>query len=74
MKSLGDEIKRLRIVKGLSQREFAEALRISQPMVSQLQNGKCLPSIFLIYHISDILGVSVEHWRSFLLSDKNKSN
>jgi transcriptional regulator with XRE-family HTH domain len=48
-------LKRLRSEKGLSLRQAAERLRISESFLSQIENGKRKPSPNLLHAISELL-------------------
>ncbi len=57
----GTRLKELRKARGLSQKEFAEKLRISFQSVSKWENGLGVPSISIIPAIAGILKVSCDH-------------
>ncbi len=48
---IGHRIKELRQALGLKQADFARALSISRPSLSQIENGEVGPSLDLIHHI-----------------------
>ena len=50
----------LRKGKGLSQEEFAKAIRVSRQTVSSIETGKYNPSLELAFIISDYFGKSIE--------------
>lgn len=50
----------LRKEKGLSQAEFAKAIRVSRQTVSSIETGKYNPSLELAFIISDYFGKAVE--------------
>lgn len=56
----GERIKRHRIELGMTQKQFAERLCISQNTVSQYEKGVRNPSIRLIKKLSSELGISIE--------------
>ena len=54
-----DTLKRLRIARGLSQRELAEQLYVTRSTVARWENGSRLPDAAMISKISHCLGVDV---------------
>lgn len=65
--SLAQEIKQLRAAAGLTQKQLAEKIGVSQPFVADLESGKRAGvSVDTLYKLSDALGVPVDHWRVFL--------
>lgn len=65
-KLLGEKIKRLRTARGLTQAELAGA-SITRNMLSNIENGKALPSLDTLDYIANNLSVS----SSYLISDDN---
>lgn len=59
-KIVGDEIRKLRKEKGLSQRGLAEKLGISQQLISRVEKGKENISLITLKNISEALGKNVE--------------
>jgi len=59
--SLGKELRRLRIVKGLSVRSLATLLGFSPSFISQLENGQTSPSISSLERIAATLGVALRN-------------
>ena len=55
-----NEVEKLRRTKGLSQEEFAKAIRVSRQTVSSIENGKYNPSLELAFVISKFFGKSIE--------------
>ena len=55
----GQFIKAMRKEKGLTQRELAERLNISEKTVSKWETGKGLPDVGLMLPLSKVLGISV---------------
>ena len=55
----GQFIKAIRKEKGLTQRELAERLNISEKTVSKWETGKGLPDVGLMLPLSKVLGISV---------------
>lgn len=58
--SVGNNIKRLREERGLSQADLAMRANISQSMLSQIEKGTKNPSLQVGKEIADILGCSVD--------------
>lgn len=59
--SLGRRVAGLRAGKGFTQRELAEAARISVPFLSGIENGKRNASSEVIIRIADALDASLDH-------------
>src|SRR5438105_3245125 len=55
--SIGKQIKQLRKVAGLKQRELADMAEISPSMLSLVEAGRREPTISLLRDISDALGI-----------------
>lgn len=55
----GKTIKKLREKKGITQRQLAELLFVSDKTVSKWETGKGLPDIGIIEELSNVLGISV---------------
>jgi transcriptional regulator with XRE-family HTH domain len=56
-----------RLAAGLSMRALAAKAGMSQPFLSNLENGRAMPSIATLYKIATALGVSA---RDFLVADE----
>lgn len=67
MKNLVEELRRKR---GLSQDEFARAIRVSRQTVSAIETGKYNPSLELAFVIAAFFGRSIED--IFLYEGENK--
>lgn len=69
---LGEQIKKLRINKGLSQVELANKLCVTKQSVSNWENENIMPSIEMLIKIAEIFGVTTD----FLLglSEKHTLN
>jgi transcriptional regulator with XRE-family HTH domain len=65
MADLGENLRTARRRTGLSQKQLAVAVGVSQAMVSQLERGEKSPSLDLFERIAYALGVSA----SYLLGD-----
>ena len=50
----------LRKEKGLSQEEFAKAIRVSRQTVSSIETGKYNPSLELAFTIADFFQMTIE--------------
>ncbi|MBR1617193.1 helix-turn-helix transcriptional regulator [bacterium] len=48
MKTIGERIKLVRQTLGKSQAEIAEELNVTKQAISNIENGKCAPSIALL--------------------------
>ena len=53
-------VEQLRKEKGLTQEDFAKAIRFSRQTVSSIENGKYNPSLDLAYIIADFFGKQIE--------------
>ena len=56
---IGTNIKLLRDIRGLSQKELAEFASISTGTLSHIENGGRQPSLEMLYKIADALNVSI---------------
>ena len=63
---LGEKIKKIRKMRGLTQAELVGDT-VTRNMLSNVENGKALPSLDTLVHIADRLSVSV----SYLISDED---
>ena len=55
-----NRVEQLRKEMGLSQEEFARALRVSRQTVSSIENGKYNPSLELDFQIADFFQKTIE--------------
>jgi transcriptional regulator with XRE-family HTH domain len=55
---VGQNVKRIRLEKSLTQEEFCDISGFSQQYVSGLENGRRNPTIVTIYELAKALGVS----------------
>lgn len=62
----------LRKEKGLSQEEFAKAIRVSRQTVSSIETGKYNPSLELAFIISDFFGKAIEQIFIYERSNSNE--
>lgn len=56
---LGDAIRRLRIARGLSQRQLAEQVHVSRPLISYIEKGTVNPSVASLQRLAEALDVPV---------------
>ena len=56
---LGQNLKRIRAKKGMSQGDISRALDVHRAYVSGIENGKRNPTLTTIQKLADALGVSV---------------
>jgi transcriptional regulator with XRE-family HTH domain/quercetin dioxygenase-like cupin family protein len=57
---IGERIRAERISKGISLRGLARGVGVSPSLISQIETGKCQPSVSTLYAITTVLGVSVQ--------------
>jgi len=57
---LGQRIRGSRLERGLSLRSLASAVGVSASLISQIENGKCRPSVSTLYAITTALGVTID--------------
>nr|WP_325184888.1 helix-turn-helix transcriptional regulator [uncultured Oscillibacter sp.] len=55
-----NRVEQLRKVRGLSQEDFARAIRVSRQTVSSIENGRYNPSLELAFTLSDFFGLPIE--------------
>lgn len=55
----GDNIKRIRVAKGLSQKEVVATAKLDTAQYSRIENGKTDPSVGTLERIAKALGVSL---------------
>jgi transcriptional regulator with XRE-family HTH domain len=58
---LNENIKKLRIARGLNQVEFAKILGVSKQCVSNWENDNVMPSIEMLIKIADYFQVSTDY-------------
>lgn len=58
--SFAENLKKLREEKGLSQKELADMLDISQPMIAQYERGLKLPTILVGVELAKVLNSTCE--------------
>ena len=59
-KQLGQNMKRIRSKKGMSQGDIARALEVDRGYISNIENGKKNPTIATIQKLANSLGVSAD--------------
>jgi transcriptional regulator with XRE-family HTH domain len=59
--AVSDRLKTAREKKGLTQREVARAIGVSQPAYCNFESGYKVPSLVIAKSISNVLGVSIDY-------------
>jgi len=57
---LGENMKRIRIQKNISQGDIVRSLGVSRAFISNIENGKTNPTLSTIAKLAKALGVSIE--------------
>ncbi len=57
-KRLGENLKKIRIKKNITQIEIAKTLGVNRSFVSNIENGKNNPTLSTIANLAKVLGVS----------------
>jgi DNA-binding XRE family transcriptional regulator/quercetin dioxygenase-like cupin family protein len=57
---IGQRIRAERVSRGISLRGLARSVGLSPSLISQIETGKCQPSVSTLYAITTALGVSVQ--------------
>jgi len=57
-KKLGENLKRIRTKKNITQIEIAKTLNVDRSFISNIENGKTNPTLSTITSIAKVLGVS----------------
>lgn len=70
MKTIGKIIKQLRLEKNMTQREVSEALQITSPALSKIENGGTSINTYRLKQISVFFGVSI----AYLLDEEPSVN
>jgi transcriptional regulator with XRE-family HTH domain len=60
IRQIGGRIRAERARRGVSLRSLARSVNLSPSLISQIETGKCRPSVSTLYAITTALGVSVE--------------
>lgn len=58
-KKLGENLKKIRTRKGVTQIEIAKKLAVNRSFVSNIENGKTNPTLSTITNLANALGVPV---------------
>lgn len=58
--TIADNVQRMRLEKGMTQRDVAEQLGVSFQTVSKWERGICFPDITLLSSLADLFGTSVD--------------
>ena len=58
--SIGDKIKALRMQKGITQTELANAVCVTTQAVSKWEKGKTLPDIENLPRIAEFFGITID--------------
>ena len=56
---VGDNVKRLRLVAGISQAELANRMEVDRAYVSGLEQGQRNPTVVSLWHVARALGVPI---------------
>ena len=65
--TLGENIRRERVIRKMTQTELAKKIGTSQMMVSRFEKGKDSPSVWRCYRIAKVFDTSIEQ----LLTEKS---
>ena len=57
-KLVGDNVRRIRLRKGLTQEQFAELSGFSQQYISGLEQGERNPTVVTLYELANALGMN----------------
>ncbi|GGE55833.1 transcriptional regulator with XRE-family HTH domain [Priestia taiwanensis] len=68
--SIGDEVKKLRKSKGLTQKQLAENI-CHQSEISRIEAGSVHPSMYILHGISNKLDVSIVYFYKTLEDSNN---
>lgn len=68
--SVGENIKKYRNRKGMTQVQLAEAVTVTHPMITAYERGTKNPSLQVAFEISKVLGCTLIHY----LTPKRKEN
>ena len=71
--TIGENIRRLRIERRMTQEQLAEILIVTNAAVSKWERGDSFPDITMLFPIADYFGVSVDalmgHEENFTVED-----
>lgn len=71
MVSIGENIKRLRKLKGITQEELSDVLHISYQAISKWENGLAQPDISILPTVANYFGVTIDELFGFQLDSLN---
>lgn len=57
-KLVGDNVRRMRVKKGLTQERFADVSGFSQQYISSLEKGHRNPTVITVFELASALGIS----------------
>lgn len=60
MTGFSNNLRQARLKAGMTQKELAEAVCVSQPMIAQCETGSAVPSIGVAVQIAKALGTTCE--------------
>ena len=66
--TIGTNIKRLRLNKGVTQEELGETLGVSSQAVSKWENKSALPDVMILPKLADYFGVSIDELMDYKLN------
>lgn len=66
--SIGNNIKRLRQNKGVTQEQLGEALGVSSQAVSKWENESALPDILTLPKLADYFGITIDEVMGYKLN------
>ena len=61
MHSLNENIRALRMARGMNQVEFAKVLGVSKQCVSNWENDNVMPSVDMLVKIADLFKVTIDY-------------
>lgn len=70
---IGNKLKELRVLKGLTQEELADRSELSKGFISQLERNLTSPSITTLMDILQCLGTSIGEFSTRLLMNRSYS-
>jgi len=59
--TIGDNLRSARLEKGWSMRELAAEAEVSPSLISQIENGRTMPSVRTLYSLAEALSLPVTH-------------
>lgn len=58
--AFGENLKRIRKDKGMTQKQLSDKIRISVPNISRWENNESYPQVIWVYEVANALGVNPE--------------